>query len=56
MLMFAKGIIRVEVPGWLARLEPKLAALARDDSVSVEEPIEQPPKDQDPPSKQQRLF
>ena len=46
----------VEVPQWLARLEPKLAALARDDSASVEEPIEQPPKDQDPPSKQQTLF
>jgi hypothetical protein len=46
----------IEVPQWLARLEPRLAALDRDDSASVEEPTEQPPTDQDPPAKQQELF
>ncbi|MCH8241882.1 MAG: hypothetical protein IH897_04625 [Planctomycetes bacterium] len=47
----------IEVPLWLARLEPKLAALARDELSSIEEPADKPsaaPKD--PPPKQKRLF
>ena len=46
----------IEMPQWLARLEQKLAAPACDDSTSVEEPTEQPPRDQDPPATQQKLF
>jgi hypothetical protein len=46
----------IEVPQWLSRLEQKLAAQARDVAASVEEPTEQPPKDQDPPATQQELF
>lgn len=47
----------IEVPQWLARLEPKLAALKRDEPVSIEEPAEHPSQmPRDPPPKQQTLF
>ena len=47
----------IEVPQWLARLEPKLAALDRDEPAAIEErskPMRQRPGD--PPLKQRELF
>jgi hypothetical protein len=47
----------IEIPQWLARLEPRLAALDRDEPSAIEEPADKPsatPKDQ--PPKQKRLF
>ena len=47
----------IEVPEWLARLEPRLAALERDEPAVNAEPSEpETPKTDDPPAKQQELF
>ena len=47
----------IEVPQWLARLEPKLAALEGDKPATPEPRPEQPmPEPDDGPRKQQTLF
>ena len=47
----------IEVPQWLARLEPKLATLDRDEPGVVEEPlVPVKPRPQELPPKQQELF
>lgn len=47
----------VEVPQWLARLEPRLAAMQRDQPPAVEGTAAEPPeKPQCPPPTQQTLF
>lgn len=47
----------IEVPQWLARLEPRLAAMESDESVLAEEPAEQPtPGSEEPRTRQQWLF
>ena len=47
----------IEMPQWLARLEPKLAAFNRSDPAIVEERSEQVrPRPEDAPPKQQELF
>jgi len=47
----------IDVPQWLSRLEPKLAAADRDEPAVVEERSERVrPSPDDPPAKQQRLF
>ena len=47
----------IEIPQWLARLEPRLAALDREGSPSTEEAADQPMRGPDePPPEQQRLF
>ena len=47
----------IEVPPWLARLEPALAAAERDERTVVEEQSEQAGRTpDDPPARQQELF
>ena len=53
----ANSFAIIEVPQWFARLEPKLAALDRDEPAVVEERSEQVTRrPEDPPPKQQELF
>jgi hypothetical protein len=47
----------IEVPQWLAQLEPKLAALDHDKpTVAEERPEPQSPEPEDPPPMQRELF
>ena len=47
----------IEVPQWLARLEPQLASLDRNEpTVDEERPEKTKPESESPPARQQKLF